>query len=234
MPSAAYRASTPPVPVASSSGWACTAIRVNCRFDTSPPYGRRGWCPDRRRVSHLRMHIEEFADDIALSSATRLPVSARRLSQKVLLILLSGRMWVRDLEGARRDLTGPTWVVWFPGETIEYGVHGETVHWVFAQPTGTAPEGLPRPGSLVRLADATAPGTLGELGTLVHYLDDSPEQTGTTSLVADVVGTGIGVYGLSELVQVVEEADEDLHGWEFAPAGGDQPVRRRLRRGSVT
>jgi len=179
------------------------------------------------------MHIEEFADDIALSSATRLPVSARRLSQKVLLILLSGRMWVRDLEGARRDLTGPTWVVWYPGEEIEYGVHGETVHWVFAQPTGTPPAGFPRPGSLVRLPDANGPGLPDELGTLVHYLDDSPEQTGTTSLVADVVGTGIGIYGLSELVEVVAEADEDLHGWDFAPAGGDAPVRRRPRRGPV-
>jgi hypothetical protein len=179
------------------------------------------------------MHIEEFGEDVSLSSATRLPVRARRLSQKVLLILLSGRMWVRDLEGHRRELTGPTWVVWFPGESIEYGVRGETVHWVVAQPTGTPPAGLPRPGSMVRLVDATAPGTLGELGTLVHYLDDSPEQTGTTSLVVDVVGTGIGVYGLSELVEVVEEADEDLGGWDFAPAGGDQPVRRRLRGGSV-
>jgi hypothetical protein len=177
------------------------------------------------------MHIEEFGEDVSLSSPTRLPVSARRLSQKVLLILLSGRMWVRDLDGRRRDLTGPTWVVWYPGETIEYGVQGETVHWVFAQPTGTPPAGLPRPGSLVRLANATGEGTPAEVGTLIHYLDDSPEQTGTTSLVANVAGSGIGIYGLPDLVEVLEEADEDLHGWDFMPGGQDRPVRRRTRRG---
>jgi hypothetical protein len=173
------------------------------------------------------MHIEEFGEDVSLSSPTRLPVSARRLSQKVLLILLSGRMWVRDLDGHRRDLTGPTWVVWYPGETIEYGVHGETVHWVFAQRTGAPPAGFPRPGSLVRLSAAPAQGSTGTLATLIHYLDDSAEQTGTTSLIADAVGSGTGIYGLTELVEVVEEADEDLHDWDFGPGGQDRPVRRR-------
>jgi hypothetical protein len=160
---------------------------------------------------HVDMHIEEFGEDVSLSSSTRLPVSARRLSQKVLLILLSGRMWVRDLDGHRRDISGPTWVVWYPGETLEYGVHGETVHWVFADRVGTPPAGFPLPGSLVRLAGAPEQGPSGELATLIHYLDDSPDRTGTTSLVADAAGSGIGIYGLSELVEVVEEADEDLH-----------------------
>jgi hypothetical protein len=178
-------------------------------------------------VCHLPVHIEEFGEDVSLSSPTRLPVTARRLSQKVLLVLLSGRMWVRDLDGHRRDLTGPTWVVWYPGETIEYGVRGDTVHWVFAQRTGSAPPGFPRPGSLVRLSAATGLGASGELATLIHYMDDSPDSTGTTSLVADVVGSGIGVYALSELVEVIEEADEDLHGWDFGPGGQDRPVRRR-------
>jgi hypothetical protein len=173
------------------------------------------------------MHIEEFGEDVGLSSPTRLPVSARRLSQKVLLVLLSGRMWVRDLDGHRRDVTGPTWVVWYPGERIEYGVHGETVHWVFAQPTGTPPAGFPRPGSLVRLSAATGSETSDELATLIHYLDDSPDSTGTTSLVADAVSSGIGIYALSELLEVVEEADEDLNEWDFGPGGLDRPVRRR-------
>ena len=173
------------------------------------------------------MHIEEFGDDVALSAPTRLPVSARRLSQKVLLVLLSGRMWARDLEGHRRDLTGPTWVVWYPGETIEYGVHGKTVHWVFAQPTDSPPAGFPRPGSSVRLSASTEQDGFGRLGTLIHYMDDSPDGEGPMSLVADVVGSGIGVYGVSELVEVVEEADEDLHTWDFASGGEDRPVRRR-------
>jgi hypothetical protein len=157
------------------------------------------------------MHIEEFGEDVSLSSSTRPPVSARRLSQKVLLVLLSGRMWVRDLEGHRRDLTGPTWVVWYPGERMEYGVHGETVHWVFAQRTGTPPAGLPRPGSLLRLSGEPGEGASIELATLIHYMDDSPDRSGTTSLVADGVDSGIGIYGLSEIVEVVEEADADLH-----------------------
>ena len=178
------------------------------------------------------MHIEDPGGDFALSSPDWLPVRARRLSQKVLLILLSGRMWVRDLDGHRRDITGPTWVVWYPGENIQYGVHGETVHWVFAEPTGTAPAGLPRPGSLVRLADATGPGDCRRGRDLVNDSDDSPEQTGTTSLIADVVGSGIGIYGLTGLVEVVEEADEDLHLVDFGPGGQDRPVRRRTR-GSV-
>jgi hypothetical protein len=174
------------------------------------------------------MHIEDSGEDVSLSSQNWLPVSARRLSQKVLLILLFGRMWVRDLDGHRRDITGPTWVVWFPGEAIEYGVDGETVHWVFAQRTGTPPAGFPRPGSLVQLS--TTPGeSSGGLATLIHYMDDSPEQTGTTSLVADAVGSGIGIYGLPALVEVVEEADEDLNDWDFGPGGQDHPVRRRSR-----
>ncbi|UOY02950.1 hypothetical protein [Blastococcus sp. PRF04-17] len=172
------------------------------------------------------MHIEEFGDDVSLSAATRLPVTARRLSQKVLLILLSGRMWVRDLDGGRRDITGPTWVVWYPGERLEYGVHGDTVHWVFADRMGTPPPGLPRPGSLVRLADPAGEGS-GGLATLVHYLDDSPDSTGTTSLVADAVGSGIGIYGLTEILEVVEQAEEDLHEWDFGPGVEGWPVRRR-------
>jgi hypothetical protein len=171
------------------------------------------------------MHIEEFGDDVALSAPTRLPVSARRLSQKVLLVLLSGRMWVRDLDGHRRNLTGPTWVVWYPGEAIEYGVHGQTVHWVFAQPTEVPPAGFPRPGSSVRLSASTEEGGSGQLGTLIHYLDDSPDRGGPLSLVADVAGSGIGVYGLSELIEVVEEADADLHAWDSGPGGQDRPAR---------
>ncbi|MCO7218223.1 hypothetical protein [Klenkia sp. PcliD-1-E] len=92
--------------------------------------------------------------DIGLSSATRPPVSARRLSQKVMLVLLSGRMWVRDGDGARRGITGPTWVVWYVGEALEYGTDGDTVHWVVGQRTGRPPAGLPRPGSLVRVVDS--------------------------------------------------------------------------------
>jgi hypothetical protein len=58
-------------------------------------------------------------------------------------------------------------------------------------------------------------------------MDDSPDQSGTTSLVADIAGSGIGIYGLSDLVELVEEADEDLHEWDFGPGGEDRPVRRR-------
>ena len=43
-----------------------------------------------------------------------------------------------------------------------------------------------------------------------------PEQTGTTSLIADVVGSGIGIYGLTELVKVVERRGKDLHLWTSA------------------
>ncbi|MDP5183226.1 hypothetical protein QOZ88_11305 [Blastococcus sp. BMG 814] len=167
------------------------------------------------------MHIGEPADDLALSSPTRLPVIARRVSQKVLLILLSGRMWVRDVDGQRREIAGPTWVVWYPGEALEYGTHGPTVHWVFAAPTGPVPSGSPRPGSSVRLA-----GDGGEVeeARLVHYLDDSPDRAGPLSVVADVAGSGIGIYALTDVVEVVEESDEDLHGWSYGP-GLDHPLR---------
>jgi hypothetical protein len=101
------------------------------------------------------------------------------------------------------------------------------VHWVFAQPTDIPPAGFPRPGSSVRLSASTEQDGSGQLGTLIHYMDDSPDREGAMSLVADVVGSGIGVYALSELVAVVEEADEDLHTWDFGPGGLDRPVRRR-------
>lgn len=155
------------------------------------------------------MHIEvPVVPDIGLSSSTRPPVSARRLSQKVLLVLVSGRMWVRDVDGTRRDITGPTWVVWYPGEALEYGTDGDTVHWVVAQRTAGPPPGLPRPGSLVRVAHESGGD---EPAKLVEYLDDSPEQTGVTSVVVDAAGSGIGIYGLSDLLEVLEEADPDLH-----------------------
>ncbi|MGY2064999.1 hypothetical protein [Blastococcus sp. SYSU DS0619] len=171
------------------------------------------------------MHLEEdSAHELALSSAGYLPVSARRLAQKVLLVLLSGRMWVREADGGRRDVTGPTWVVWYPGEAIEYGAVGTTVHWVLAAPLGPVPPGSPRPGSLVRMRDGS--GTAE--ARLVHYLDDSPDRSGPLSVVADVVGSGIGVHPLAELVDVVEEADEDLHHWDFGP-GLDRPWRRTGR-----
>lgn len=175
------------------------------------------------------MHLESSADDVdlALSSPTRLPVSARRLSQKVLLVLLSGRMWVRDDAGRQRDITGPTWVVWYPGEALEYGSRGVTVHWVFAAPTGPAPVGSPRPGSLVRLRDARGDDAV-EDALLVHYLDDSPDGSGPLSVVADGVGSGIGVHARTDLVEVVDEADEDLRGWSYGP-GLDQPVRLEPR-----
>jgi hypothetical protein len=166
------------------------------------------------------VHIEEPVNDVSLSDATRFPVSARRLSQKVLLVLLRGRMWVRDGEGRRRDLTGPTWVVWYPGESIEYGADGDTVHWLFAQPTGGVPDGAPRPGSLVRLGTEPVGPAL-----LVQYLDDTPDRSGPVSVVADVPGSGIGIYALDDPVEVVEEADEDLNLWDFGP-GIERPARR--------
>ncbi|SEL77661.1 hypothetical protein SAMN04515665_11932 [Blastococcus sp. DSM 46786] len=169
------------------------------------------------------MHIEAFADDLALSSPTRLPVTARRSSQKVLLVLLSGRMWVRDADGRRREITGPTWVVWYPGETLEYGAHGATVHWVFAAPTGPVPTGSPRPGSLVRLRDVRDDDGV-EDALLVDYLDDSPDGSGPLSVVADGAGSGIGVNALTDVLQVVDEADEDLRGWSYGP-GHDHPLR---------
>jgi hypothetical protein len=166
------------------------------------------------------VHVEEFANDVGLSSATRFPAAARRLSQKVLLVLLSGRMWVREQDGRRRDLTGPTWVVWYPGEALEYGADGDTVHWVFASPTGGVPAGGPRPGSLVRLGSEPERPAL-----LVHYIDESPDQNGPVALVCEVPGSGIGIYPMTELVEVVDEADEDLNDWDFG-LGIERPVRR--------
>lgn len=171
------------------------------------------------------MHIGEPAHDFGLSSQTRLPAAARRLSQKVLLVLLTGRMWVADGD-RRRDITGPTWVVWYPGEPLEYGADGPTVHWLIADPTGPVPSGSPRPGSRVRLRDVGDDGRTSDEALLVHYLDDSPDGSGPLSVVADVPGGGIGIYALTDVLDVVDEADEDLNGWDFGP-GADHPVRRR-------
>ncbi|TYP85936.1 hypothetical protein BD833_11177 [Blastococcus xanthinilyticus] len=166
----------------------------------------------------------DTAHELALSSAGHLPVTARRLSQKVLLILLSGRMWVRDADGRCRDVAGPTWVVWYPGEAIEYGAHGATVHWVLAAPVGPVPPGSPRPGSLVRMRGDDAAGTAGGEALLVHYLDDSPDGSGPLSVVVDVAGSGIGIHPLGDVVGVLDEADEDLNLWSYGP-GLDHPVR---------
>ncbi|NEK86382.1 hypothetical protein GCU60_11520 [Blastococcus saxobsidens] len=171
------------------------------------------------------MHLEgDLAHELALSSPNHLPVTARRRAQKVLLVLLSGRMWVHEADGGRRDITGPTWVVWYPGEAIEYGAVGATVHWVLAAPVGVVPPGFPRPGSRVRMRDGS--GTAEAL--VMHYLDDSPDGTGPLSVVADVAVSGIGIHSLAELVDVVEEADEDLHDWDFGP-GLERPWRRAGR-----
>lgn len=170
------------------------------------------------------MHLElDTAHELALSADGYVPVSARRLAQKVLLVLVSGRMWVRDANGDRQDITGPTWVVWYPGEAIEYGALGTTVHWVLASPVGPIPPGLPRPGSLVRLRRAGVGAALDE-ALLVHYLDESPDGSGPLSAVAEVPGQGHGIYPLSRVVEVVEESDEDLRLWLFGP-GVDRPLR---------
>jgi hypothetical protein len=170
------------------------------------------------------MHLRgDTAHELALSSAGYLPVAARRLSQKVLLVLLSGRMWVQDVDGRRRDITGPIWVVWYPGEAIEYGAHGTTVHWVLAAPVGPVPSGSPRPGSLVRLRGGDDGGVVDGV-LLVHYLDDSPDRAGPLSAVLDVPGEGIGIYALTDVLDVSDEADEDLHHWSFGPDLG-HPVR---------
>ncbi len=174
------------------------------------------------------MHVEELANDFGLSSPDWVPVSTRRLSQKVLLVLLSGRMWVVDDEGRRHDLAGPTWVVWYPGERLAYGAVGETVHWIFAQPTGAAPTGSPRPGSMVRVRGVDASAAATELGTLVHYIDESPDGSGPLDPVVDAARSGIGIYTAGDVVEVVEDADEDLHAWDFRVHDG-RPVRRTRR-----
>jgi hypothetical protein len=145
----------------------------------------------------------------------------------VLLVLLSGRMWARDDDGRRHDLTGPTWVVWFPGERLEYGVLGDTVHWVFARRTAPVPAGWPRPGSLVRVrARDSAPAQPGgALGTFVHPIDESEEGTGPVDLVIDVIGGAHRIYALADVVEVVEEADGDLHDRDSWP-GDARPERR--------
>jgi hypothetical protein len=173
------------------------------------------------------MHLEEPAHDFALSSAGYLPVTARRLSQKVLLVLLRGDMWVRETGGRRREITGPTWVVWYPGEAIEYGALGETVHWLIAAPTGPVPPGMPPPGSLVRLSGDRGAGSTEDEALLIHYLDDSPDQTGITSAVARGAGGegGVGIHPLTAIVGVLEEADEDRREFFYGP-GLDEPLRR--------
>jgi hypothetical protein len=172
------------------------------------------------------MHLETPGIDVelALSSSGRLPVTARRLSQEVLLVLLSGRMWVRAPDGSRRDLTGPTWVTWYPGEAIEYGALGDTVHWVFAAPVQSTPPGSPRPGSLVRLRDVGDDGRTSDVALLAGYLDDSPDRTGPLSVFADVPGGGVGVYALTDVLEVVEASDEDVRTRDHGP-GLDRPVR---------
>jgi hypothetical protein len=124
---------------------------------------------------------------------------------------------------------GLTCVAWYPGETIAYGAQGRTVHWVFAQKSGHFPGRLP-PSRLAGAAVRPGARSPRRARHADQYLDDSPEQTGTTSLVADVPGSGIGIYGLPDLLEVVEEADEDLHGWDHGPGGEDHPVRRRTCR----
>jgi hypothetical protein len=174
------------------------------------------------------VHQEEDAGpEFALSSPGHLPVTARRLSQKLLLVLLRGDMWVRDADGRRREISGPTWVVWYPGEAIEYGVLGETVHWLLAAPTGPVPPGMPRPGSLVRLAGDLGADLTEDEALLLLYLDDSADQTGITSLAARGAGGegGVGIHPLAAVVEVLDEADEDRRGFSYGP-GLDEPLRR--------
>jgi hypothetical protein len=132
-------------------------------------------------------------------------------------------MWVRADDGERRDVAGPTWVVWYPGETVEYGAPGTTVHWVFASPVGPVPPGSPRPGSLVRLRGGDGGGVVDD-ALLVHYLDDSPDGTGPLSAVLRVPGSGIEIRALTDVLDLLDESDEDLRHWSFHP-GSDRPVR---------
>ena len=76
--------------------------------------------------------------------------------------------------------------------------------------------------SLVRLRGDGRSGVVDAL--LVHYLDDSPDGSGPLSAVAEVPGEGHGIYALTDVLEVVEESDEDLHHWRFHP-DLDRPVR---------
>ena len=133
-------------------------------------------------------------------------------------------MWVLDDDDQRQTLIGPTWVVWFPGERIEYGALGETVHWLVANRTGRLPGGAPRPGSRVRLQRGPEPGQPVDEALVIEYLDDSPDQAGPLAMVARADEYGVGVYDLGALVEVLDESDEDLHNWTWGP-GVDSPMR---------
>jgi hypothetical protein len=62
---------------------------------------------------------------------------------------------------------------------------------------------LPPPGSFVRPRPGIEDEPGGQVGRVVHYLDDSPERTGPLSVVVDFEEAGIGIYGLDD-VEIID------------------------------
>jgi hypothetical protein len=64
------------------------------------------------------------------------------------------------------------------------------------------PGSVPPDGAFVRRSVSPDGYPLDEVGRVIHAMDDTPDQTGVTSVVADFETNGIGVYGLDEVVVV--------------------------------
>lgn len=176
------------------------------------------------------MEIGGFADDVgSLTSTTRLPASARRLSQKVLLVVMSGTVRVADADRAEH-IRGPAWVTWYPGDRLEYEPVGEAVYWLFAARVRVWPPGLPRPGSLISVRKPTMTGgfATGETHVAAVLLVDYWEVDNAgipTGFVVSDPNSGIGHYQIDGLLSVLEHADRDLWDWDYGP-GLDKPQLR--------
>jgi hypothetical protein len=127
-----------------------------------------------------------------------------RIARRTMLVLLRGTMRVVDDLGQDVDLTGPAVVQWWPGEHVSYGTPSDGAEWLLLEAAPRPhPDGSPVPGSRVVLTDEEGSATL--TGTVIMYMDTSPDGAGVDTVAVEVDGQGVGHFPPGRLVEVLEE-----------------------------
>jgi len=127
-----------------------------------------------------------------------------RTARRTMLVLLRGTMRVLDDLGQEVEVTGPAIVQWWPGEHVSYGTPGDGAQWLLLEASPRShPGGFPVPGSRVVLTDDDGSPTL--TGTVIMYMDTSPDGAAVDTVAVEVEGQGVGHFPIDALVEVLEE-----------------------------
>jgi len=146
------------------------------------------------------IRFSEVTDGPAEDSGRDIARTARRS----VLVLLHGTMRALDDLGQEVELAAPATMQWWPGERVRYGTPSEGARWLLLEaPPRPHPEGFPVPGSRVVMTDEDGSPTW--TGTVIMYMDTSPDGAGVDTVAVEIEGQGVGHFSPGRLVEVLEE-----------------------------